>query len=69
MVNILISLYIFFLIKKKILMFCLQNVRRMGGGLSSWEGVFMGVICEEIFGWVVKFLAKTSSLRLGWGIE
>ena len=50
-------------------MFCLQNVRRMGGGLSSWEGVFMGVICEEIFGWVVKFLAKTSSLRLGWGIE
>ena len=43
----------------------------LGGGVRppSWEGVFMGVVCREVFGWVGKFLAKTSSLRFGWGIE
>ena len=29
----------------------------------------MRVACGEISGWVGKLLAKTSSLRLGWGIE
>ena len=43
----------------------------LGGGVRppSWEGVFMGVVCREVIGWVGKFLAKTSSLRFGWGIE
>ena len=40
-----------------------------GWGPPSWEGVFMGVVCEKVSGWVGKILAKTSSLRLGWGIE
>ena len=44
--------------------------RRMGeGGPPSWEGVFMGEVCGEVSGWVGKFLAKTSSLRLGFGTE
>ena len=27
------------------------------------------VVFGKVSGWVGKFLAKTSSLRLGWGIE
>ena len=41
----------------------------VGRGPPSWEGVFMGVVCGEVFKWVGMFLAKTSNLRLGWGIE
>ena len=40
-----------------------------GWGPPSWEGVFMGVVCGKVSGWVGKFLAKTPSLRLGWEIE
>ena len=42
---------------------------RMDGGPLSWEGVFMGVVCGEVSGWVGKFLTNMSSIRLGWGIE
>jgi len=42
---------------------------RMGGGPPSWEGVFMGVVCGEVTGWVGKLLAKIFCLRLGRGIE
>ena len=31
-----------------------------GGGSSSWKGVFIGVVCEKISGWVGNFLAKTN---------
>ena len=42
-----------------------------GGGVGplSWEGVFMGVVCGEVFGWVGKCFANMPNLRLGWGIE
>ena len=42
----------------------------MGGEWTSKLGrVFTGVACGAISGWVEKLLAKTSSLRLGWGVE
>ena len=44
-----------------------------GGGWwgepPSLEDLFMGVTCGGVSGWVGKLLAKTSSLRLRWGIE
>ena len=46
-----------------------------GGGGGWWgeppslEDLFMGVTCGGVSGWVGKLLAKTSSLRLRWGIE
>ena len=40
-----------------------------GVGPLSWEGVFMGVVCGEVFGWDGKCFAKMSTLRLGWGIK
>ena len=40
-----------------------------GGGLPSWEWVFMCVICGEVSGWGGMLLANTSSFRLRWGIE
>ena len=29
----------------------------------------MGVVCEEVFAWVGRILAKIVSLLLGWEIE
>ena len=47
--------------------------KRGGGGWwgepPSLEDLFMGVTCGGVSGWVGKLLAKTSSLRLRWGIE
>ena len=40
-----------------------------GDGSLSWEGVLMGVVCGEVFGWNEKCFTKMSTLRLGWGIE
>ena len=40
-----------------------------GVGPLSWEGVFMGVVYGEVFGWDGKCFAKMSTLRWGWGIE
>ena len=36
-----------------------------GDGPLSWEGVFMGVVRGEVFGWGEKCFAKMSTLRLG----
>ena len=36
-----------------------------GDGPLSWEGVFIGVVYGEVFGWARKFFTKMSSLRLG----
>ena len=41
----------------------------MGFGPLSWVGELMGVVCEEVFTWVGRILAKIVSLLLGWEIE
>ena len=40
-----------------------------GDGPQSWVGEFMGVVCEEVFAWDERILAKIVSLLLGRGIE
>ena len=42
---------------------------RVGDGLLSWVGLFMGVVYREVFAWAGRILAKTLTLLLGWGVE
>ena len=38
-------------------------------GLLSWAGMYMVMVCGEVFEWVRRHSAKILRLRLGWGIK